>query len=227
MKRSLIWLVLTTLGLAESPSLEFARLDLTDGRVLKNVSIKTYDPSSKRVLIVADGRASMVGLSVFPAPFDKQISSSAPRAGSSTMVAPLPPAPKAQVATVTRPAPNFSENRDSQRSEAAESAKHQRDLYKHAEAARTRANRYFKYEYNLGSGAVHVRSVDLDARDPEPISGWTGRYRTEGRVNIEFFDSRGWSYSRSTAAYEVITETRPDGQIVACDFAVKSTASER
>lgn len=215
MKRLLLLLALTNLAFGEELSLQFSRIDLSDGRTLKNVAIKTFDPSTNRVLLVADGKASMVPLSAFPAPVDKQISSTAPRSGSSTMVAPVPPAPKAPPAPQYVPTPS---------TDNADAAKLQREVYKHAETARAKANRYFRYQYNVGSGAVRVRSVDIDATDPEPISGWSGRFRTQGRANIEFFDSRGWSYSRATATYEVLTETKADGQVIASDLTVKSTA---
>jgi hypothetical protein len=56
----------------------------------------------------------------------------------------------------------------------------------------------------------------------EAVTGWTGRYRTEGKAYLEFFDSKGWSYSRATSRFEVLTEQKPDGALKVVDFLVKS-----
>lgn len=209
---------------AEDVPLQFKRIELYDGRTLNNVTIKTYDPSAGRVLVVADGMASMIPLKVFPVPLDKQISETAPRSGSST-------------ATVTQKAPSpgptspqpvqRAPNADRTYLDAAENARAEADLRQHAQVARTRAERYFRYEYRLGSNAVRVRSVDLDTRPPESVSGWTGRYRTNGKAYIEYFDSAGWSHSRTNASFEVVTEQKATGHIEAVDFTLSLSDSLR
>lgn len=221
MKRFLL-LLLATAGIAwaEGTRLHFNQIDLTDGRTLRNVTIKTYDNVSGRVLIITEGKASTVALTLFPSPLDQQISARAPRAGTTSTVVPqrvLPPPQEAPPAA----------NPDRTASDQAEAAAADSTLEQHRSAARARADRYFRTEYNLGSGAVRVRSVDLDTRLPEPVAGWSGRYRTQGRAFIEFFDSKGWSYSRSTAAFEVLTQQKPDGQISISEFALRHDVDDR
>lgn len=223
MKRLLLFIAAAGMCWADVPRIEFTRLDLTDGRTLINVVVKTYDASSQRVLVIADGKATTVPLSAFPAPFDRQISTTAPRSGSSTMVAPLPP-PRPKPPQSVSPASRVYSAPES--NDASGSIRSDRELRRHSDAARAKAERYFRYEYNLGSGAVRVRSLDVDAREPEAISGWSGRYRTHGRVLIEYFDSRGWSYSRATAGFEAVTETKANGEIVVNDFTVTSGVGE-
>lgn len=235
MKPLILLLALSTAVWAnDASSLEFQRITLTDGRTLNNVAIKTFDASSNRVLLIADGKASMVPLALFPTSLERQISSTAPRAGSSTMTVPAPrtptPAPS-NVPVPSTPAPRMeptdSPNPDRTSSDAAEAARAEADLRQHTQVARTRADRYFHYEYRLGSNAVRVRSLDLDTYAPEAVSGWTGRYRTSGKAYIEYFDSAGWSYSRTSSGFEVVTEQKPNGQIEVVDFSLRTTGMDR
>lgn len=235
MKRLILLLALLTSAWADdSSSLEFQRITLSDGRSLNNVVIKTYDASSNRVLLVADGKASMISLALFPTSLERQISSTAPRAGSSTMTVITPKAPPSSSNALplpTSPAPRiepaYSPSPDRTASDAAEASRAETDLRHHAQVARTRADRYFRYEYRLGSNAVRVRSLDLDTYAPEEVSGWTGRYRTSGKAYIEYFDSAGWSYSRTSNGFEVVTEKKPNGQIEVVDFSLRTTGMDR
>lgn len=222
MKSLLLLLLAPALAWADTSSLQFKRIDLSDGRTLNDVTIKTYDATTGRVLLLADGTASMVPLKVFPSPLDKQISATAPRAGSSTATV-TQKAPSPAVAQPTSPAPNL----DRTYADAAESARAEAGVRAHAQAARMRADRYFRYEYHVGSNAVRIRSLDLDTTPPEPVSGWTGRYRTSGKAYIEFFDSVGWSYSRANSAFEVVTEEKSNGHIEVVDFTLRGLAMDR
>ena len=224
MKSLILFLFASIIARADDASLQFKRIDLYDGRTLNDVTIKTYDPSSDRVLVVADGMASMIPLKVFPVPLDKQISSTAPRSGSSTATVTLKVPPPG---TANAQFPVSPPNPDRTAIDAAENVREEAELRQHAQIARTRADRYFHYEYHVGSNAVRIRSLDLDMRVPEQVSGWTGRYRTIGKAYIEYFDSAGWSYGRANAPFEVVTEQKPNGQILAVDFSIKLSDIDR
>src|SRR3954463_1984455 len=62
----------------EDVPLHFARLDLTDGRKLKNVVIKSYDAKSEKLLIVASGKAMTVPIRLLPPPYDQKLKSAPP-----------------------------------------------------------------------------------------------------------------------------------------------------
>lgn len=70
---ALVFGALAAIVFAAEPQLEFSRLDLTDGRSLKNVAIKTYDPESDRVLLIADGKAMVIARTLVPPPFAEQL----------------------------------------------------------------------------------------------------------------------------------------------------------
>lgn len=100
---------LAAVAFAAEPQLEFSRLDLTDGRSLRNVVIKTYDPESDRVLLVADGKAMVIARTLVPAPFAEPLKQ-ARRSGEtvSVIATPKPASPSATGAhpsPTTQPAP--------------------------------------------------------------------------------------------------------------------------
>ncbi|HKB91937.1 MAG TPA: hypothetical protein VKC60_15585 [Opitutaceae bacterium] len=88
-------------------------------------------------------------------------------------------------------------------------------------AAAQRAANYFRYEYQAGSGSVKVTAINFEWEEPVVASGWLRRYRTEGKVFLEFFDSKGRSFNRTTQAFEVTTETDENGSTKAVDFVLK------
>ena len=66
--------------------------------------------------------------------------------------------------------------------------------------------------------SVSITALDIDADQPEAIMGWPGRYRTKGKAYLEFYDSRGNSFSRTTSSFEVITEQKPGQMPKVVDF---------
>ena len=196
---------------AEVPR-QYTRLDLTDGRTLTNVVIKSYDAATGKLLLVADGKAMLVPESLIPPPLAVRLKADAPAAGSTTRyVTPPPVVP----------------NRYSERSASAPAA-HSGDttdatvadpqLAGHKEAAVERAKRYFRFEYQAGSNAISITALDIETDQPEAIVGWLGRYRTKGKAYLEFYDSKGNSFSRTTSLFEVITEQKPGQMPKVVDF---------
>jgi hypothetical protein len=91
----------------------------------------------------------------------------------------------------------------------------------HKAAALDRAQSYYRFEHQGGSGSIRVTAINFETSDPEPIDGWTGRYRTQGRVLLEYIDSKGYSFNRTTDRFEVITEQKDKGSIKVIDFTRK------
>lgn len=93
----------SAISAAEVPR-EFSRLDLTDGRKLKNVVVKTYNPADDRLLILADGKAMTIPRTLIPEPFASHLKSVS-RSGETVSItgsrAPL--ATAAQQYTLARP----------------------------------------------------------------------------------------------------------------------------
>jgi hypothetical protein len=212
--------------------LKFERLDLTDGRKLKNVVVKTYDAKTQRLLVIADGKAMMVPIASLPPPFNERLKS-APAAGGSvnTITPPLPrsmssaadqyyleravPMQQPHVVYVPQPAPVV-------RPAPVDPMLAQATLKGHQDAARARASRYFRYVHQMGSNSIIVQSVSLELTVPATVPGWTGRFQTAGTAYIEYFDSKGRSFQRATSTFEVTTEQKPGEALQVVDFTRKT-----
>lgn len=204
---------------APPPGATFARLDLIDGRTLRDVTVRSYDPATGRVLLLAGRTAMSLPLALIPAPFDQQVKAAVPEAGSNlTTVAVRTPAPaiaSGEDAATVAPPP---EPRVVRVTALAPSGAGDAARVRHREAAVKRAERYFTYEHQAGSSALSVYDRDVEVERTEAIEGWPGRYRTRGRAYIQYYDSRGRSFSRTTSRFEVITEQKPGEDIEVVDF---------
>jgi hypothetical protein len=201
----------------ESPeneaTMEFARLDLTDGRKLRKVVVKNYDAEKGRLLLVASGKAMTVSIDLVPEPFRTRLKDHAPKAGSSTSSMPAPRQPTQPSAPPTRPPPVVTRPAPAQDTEV--------QWEKHKSAALARARNFYRYEHKAGSDSIRVTAINFETDDPEAITGWEGRYRVQGRVLLEYFDSKGYSFNRTTDRFEVITEQKGRGSIKVIDFTRK------
>ncbi len=197
--------------------LNFVRLDLTDGRSLRNVVVKTYDAKTGKLLLVANGKAMSVPIALVPPPFDAKLKR-APESGSrvSVIVEPAvsrqPIAPASAQYGLATPPPTSSpvikrvtrEEFDIVHGKAP--AAPPINFAPHQRAARSRAETYFRYEHQVGSNSILVSDLFLEMGLPVSVPGWDGRCRTEGKAFFGFYDSRGRSFQRGTSNFEVTTE---------------------
>ena len=197
---------------AEAPPLQYTRLDLVDGRTLTNVVIKSYDAATGKLLLVTDGKAMLVPADLIPPPLAARLKAGVPAAGSTTaFVTTQPVAPSAvPEKPASAPAVPVIDTPSATGSDPV--------LANHKGAAEERAQRYYRYEYQAGSDAISVTALDIETDQPEAITGWLGRYRTKGKAYLEFYDSKGGSFSRTTNSFEVITEEKPGKPIEVVDF---------
>lgn len=218
MKTLLLFLAACAVAWADEATLQFPQLDLADGRKLKNVTVKSYDAKSGDVLVLADDKAMVIAIAQIPAPFADRVKSGAPVAGTTTAVvaAPPPPAVSTPLVPPPSPAPAVVEPKHNKGEKKAATL-----LAKHKAAAEARAKQYFQFELQVGSNSISVTKLSLDADKPQPVEGWTGRYRTTGKAFYEFFDSVG-SFQRGTGSFEVVTEQqKPGDDVTVVDFTHK------
>jgi hypothetical protein len=216
---------------ANDAPLNFSRLDLSDGRKLKNVVVKSYDAKSAKLLIIANGTAMTIPLAVVPPPFNEKLKA-APASGGfvNTIAAPSRPLVSAadqyhlerpmpyrppQVIYVPQPAPVL-------RPVAPDPLLAQADLTRHQAAAQARAQNYFRYEHQYGSTSIIVNSLNFELGVPTAVPGWPGRFESKGTAYIEYYDSRGRSFGRTTSRFEVTTEQKPGEALQVVDFTKKS-----
>ncbi len=189
----------------------FVRIDLTDGRTLRDVTVKSYDPATGKVLLLAGRTAMSVPLALIPSPFDAQVKAAVPVAGSNLTTVTVRPAPVVAAPPAPRVVRLASPSAPSVAVDDGARARHRA-------AAVKRAERFFTYEFQAGSSAISVYDRDIEVEETEAIEGWPGRYRTKGRAYLQFYDSRGRSFSRTNSRFEVITEQKPGREVAAVDF---------
>jgi hypothetical protein len=201
----------------EKPSLEFTRLDLTDGRSLRNVVVKSYDETTAKLFLVADKKAMTIPLSLVPRAFQERIRAGIAHTASSASPPVVDTDTKSSAAEPkSRPLPPPPAN--PQQEQAASEA----IIAAHRSAALSRAEKYFRYEYQPGSNSIKVTAVDFESTKPRAMPGWPGRYETTGKVYLEFYDSVGGTYSRKTGTFEAQTEQKPGEEIQVVTFTSKT-----
>jgi hypothetical protein len=226
--------------------LEFSQVDLRDGRVLKDVIVKSYDAATGKLLVIASGKAMTIPIDQIPPPFSEALKNGAPKAGETvSTTGSSPPAmnlrpevagkaapksgtekptqvfvPKRMVLPPVSPAPEPRPVTSS--ASVPDPAAVARVVEAHRRAARNRADTYFRYEHQMGSNNISLTSLKIELDEPEAIQGWPGRYRTTGKAGIEYYDSKGGSFQRTTSTFEVITEQKGTGPVQVESFARKS-----
>lgn len=208
-------LSLLALGALAEPDptpLEFTQLDLLDGRKLRNVVIKSYDQTTRRVLLISDKKAQTVPLALIPPPFSEMLRRGAPTSGGSVTTVPTTALPAGPIAPAITSRPDTP----------ASTPVADPELATHRAAALDRATTFYRYEFVAGSAAIRVQSVRLDAIHSQTVPGWPGRYRTSGKAYLELFDTKGWSATRAESTFEVITEQKPGEPLSVIDFSRKT-----
>jgi len=77
-----------------------------------------------------------------------------------------------------------------------------------AKFAEERAKAYFKYRDDPLSNIGAVVGSDIYLEDPEPVPGWTGRYRVEGKAYRQYINNQSSGYGRDAKEFEVLVQTR-------------------
>jgi hypothetical protein len=209
---------------ADTTPTKFARIDLLDGRTLKNVELVSYDAATDKVLLVADQKAMLVPVNLIPAPFAARFKHDLPESGATSSivangaaVAPRPSHATPAMQPVVNPRPTIVVPAPANAGIAGGG----QTLARHKQVAEARAARYYRFEYKAGSDSIMVTGLQIETDQPELIEGWPERYRTQGRAFLEFYDSKGGSFSRATSRFEVLTEQKPGKPLTVVEFIPK------
>ena len=205
---------------AERVPLNYDRIDLRDGRTLENVVIKTYDARTGRLLLLADGKAMIIPISLLPPPYNEALKKAPPSGGtsSSTSAPAQPHSPQA------RSREQFERDAAESKPEAASQAEREQDKIRsaHQEKAQERATNFYQIEYQPGSNNITVTVLSFESSRPQVVEGWPNRFRTEGKAYLEYYNSVAHTYDRSTSTYEVLTEQKPGDELKVIQFLRKS-----
>lgn len=232
MRTALLFLAAVAVALAHAEPVvtPVGRLTLLDGRVLKNVVIRSFDAQSSKVLVLSDGRAVLIPITLIPPPYADALRAAAAAKPDADLVQSTPVPPPATTpakptapetpATIPSPAPVSPPSKPAPTFAAA--APEVDPVEAHMAVASSHVRRYYKFEYRPASSSIAVTDSDIEVDETEPVTGWTNRYRTTGKVYLEIYDSvGGGSFRRRVTKFEVLTEQKPGERIKVIDFTRK------
>jgi len=84
---------------------------------------------------------------------------------------------------------------------------HDTTLDEVAKFAETEARMYFRYRDDPHSNIGAVVGADLSLSYPEPVPGWTGRYRVTGLANREYVNNQASGFGRGWKEFEMLIQT--------------------
>jgi hypothetical protein len=76
-----------------------------------------------------------------------------------------------------------------------------------AKFAEERARAYFKYRDDPYSNIGAVVGSDIFLENPEPVPGWTGRYRVEGSAYRQYINNQASGFGRGGKEFEMLIQT--------------------
>ncbi len=196
MKRLLISLL--ACASAIGADLTFDEVTLGDGRILKDVTVKSFNNNNGKVVVKTNGTITTIPLVQFPESAINAIYQQYNGRFSSVSTVPQ----SDQVIPPERPVRYRAQP-------SAPDASTSGSQGAHVAAARARAQRFFSYEYRLGASNAIVTQRSIELTQTEQVPGWTGRYRSKGKAYLSFYNSAGGSFQRTAVNFEVETEERP------------------
>ena len=90
-----------------------------------------------------------------------------------------------------------------------------------AKAAAKQAKVYFNYQDDPLSNIGAVTGSDLQLDDPEPVPGWTGRYRVNGTAYRRYINNQGSGFGRGAKNFEILIQTWDNKKPEIVDISVK------
>ena len=76
-----------------------------------------------------------------------------------------------------------------------------------AKFAETQARIYFKYRDDPHSNIGAVIASDLTLENPEPVPGWSGRYRVTGSAYRQYVNNQASGFGRGGKEFEMLIQT--------------------
>ncbi len=212
-------------------NLPYASLALKNGRTLTDVTIKSFDHENGKVVVMAGRTLHSLQIEMLPDEVAAKVIALVPeeskalareekagrkqeqRAQGET---------KRQLKRQTREERQMdTEARRQANRDNAEAQARARLVARTKQLAREKADHYFRYEYKPGSGSSVVIRQGVTLGEPEEVAGWPGRCRVSGNVGLQFYDSRGSSFSTTVREFEVTVQKNDRGVEEVVDFTLK------
>lgn len=214
-------------------NLPYKDLRLKDGTVLAEVAVKSFNSTAETVLLLANKELTSLPASLLPDEVNARLKSLVPSQSDEARAA-----AKAREAEQYEKAVKRAERRQQEAEEEAKAAREAtRNLnVKQAETAAVRADKvleevaqvaasqariYFKYQDDPFSNIGAVLGSDLILDDPEPVPGWTGRYRVEGTSYRQYVNNQFSGFHRNTKEFEILIQTHERKRPEIVDIRIK------
>jgi len=203
--------------------LPYKEIRLKDGTLLTDVAVRSFNTTTGTATLLVKNELMSVPTAVLPDGVNAKLKELTPVLSKE--------AQEAEKAREEADRTRAAENAERRQKEAEEEAKAARAdsralNVKAAEAtvtkpdavleavakfAEVRARTYFKYQDAPFSNIGAVTSADLYLEDPEPVPGWTGRYRVNGTAYRQYINNQSSGFGRGTKEFEILIQTR-DGK---------------
>lgn len=226
-------LAVTAFASVVEVQLPYKELRLKDGTLLANVAVKSFNTSSGMVMILVNKELISVRTTLLPDEVEAKIRELTPALSKEQAEAEKKQAEAEQAKAAAKAERRQQQAEDEAKEtraanrtlnvKAAEKALEKTDpsLDEVAKAAEAQARAYFKYEPQPGSTVGAVVDLNLLLDDPEPVPGWTGRYRVCGTVGRQYINNRSSAFDRESKKFEILVDTAPGKKPKVVDITVK------
>lgn len=208
-------------------------LELKNGKILKNAVLTTYETSTGRVAARADGGLSSIRIADLPNDVVARINERVPKQTEDEIKA-----EKQRIADDHIEAKRRASELEKQRLEevkANRNDKRKLDVKKAeaavvkadateediAKEAKALASYYFEYEADKHAPVGWVFDTKVMLEDPEPVPGWTNRWRVNGKIGTKSLSQTGGSFERRSREFEMLIEAQEKGKPKLIDVTLK------
>lgn len=187
--------------------LSYHRITLSNGRILKDVTLNGFNRESGLIYVYEDRRLKPYPALLFPTFVQDAIA-------RRTAEVPPPresenPSDETETAATTPAIPTPAPIGSPEANAATRAAINQAVLAK-AESA---ALNHLRYRIRIGSGYATVTDAAIELNPPEAVPGWTHRYRVKGDGFYAYYESVGGVFQRRTRALEILLEAPSPEQV--------------
>lgn len=214
-------------------NLAYKELRLKDGTVLTEVAVKSFNTTAETALLLADKGLVSLPTSLLPDEVTARLKALAPTLSKEELAAAkareaekydkaVKQAERRQQAAEeeARQAREANRNLNVRQAEAA-AIKSDLTLEEVARVAATQARIYFTYQDDPHSNIGLVTGSDLQLDDPEPVPGWTGRYRVNGTAYRQYLNNQSSGFNRGAKEFEILIQTSERKKPEIVDIRVK------
>ena len=229
--KSFIWKVLVALivlGRASAALVDFNfpydRIDLKNGKTLQGVTLKSYDSVTGKVGAVAGRSVLTIRIADLPDGIAARVKERVPVLTEEEIKAEKKKADDDLKAAKRRN--QYLEKSAQSEMKANRDAKRKLDVKRAgvaiekegqseaviAAAAKQMAEHYFRYEADPHSSRGYTFDSSILLEDPEPVPGWTNRWRVRGKVGSQYLTRNIGAVGRSSKDFEMLIDAPAKGK---------------